>query len=370
MASVVSSLNSFPERMPRVAGMLGALISESQFDFWAREFGSITAWRRVFARVQSLRMEGAETLSIELRPNRNFQSAEPGQHVNVSVEIDGRLCSRSYSLSRPAEGGCVSISVRREPGGLVSNYIHDHLRVGDVLELSQPYGELVEGLAGAPTQLFLAAGSGITAIYNLIAEQARRGEALRGELWYWEKQVERFCFTEELDALCQAHPQFSVRRFCNAGDSSSLYSSGRLSPEVAAPLCERYPNASVFACGGSAFVEAARELFSDVAGGFYAEAFSPPQRLGEAVAEERFFEVSLTRSGQTITVSSQQSLLDALEDAGHQPPHGCRMGICNSCSCGQRSGESQNQLNGEQLCGAGSVRLCVSRANSNIELDI
>ncbi|WP_288364686.1 2Fe-2S iron-sulfur cluster-binding protein, partial [uncultured Spongiibacter sp.] len=94
------------------------------------------------------------------------------------------------------------------------------------------------------------------------------------------------------------------------------------------------------------------------------------QRLGEAVAAESFFEVSLTRSGQTITVSSQQSLLDALEEAGHQPPHGCRMGICNSCSCGQRSGESQNQLNGEQLRGAGSVRLCVSRANSNIELDI
>lgn len=370
MASVVSSSNGFPERMPRVAGMLGALISESQFDFWAREFGSITAWRRVFARVQSLHMEGAETLSIELRPNRNFQSAVAGQHVNVSVEIGGRLCTRSYSLSRPAEGGCVSISVRREPGGLVSNHIHDHLQVGDVLELSQPYGGLSEGLAEARAQVFLAAGSGITAIYNLIAEQARRGEALRGELLYWEKQVERFCFTEELDELCQAHPQFSVKRFCNAGDSSSLYSTGRLSPKLAAQLCERYPNGSVFACGGSAFVGAARELFSGMVGGFYAEAFSPPQRLGGDVAEERFFEVSLTRSGQTITVSSQQSLLDALEDAGHRPPHGCRMGICNSCSCGQRSGESQNQLNGEQLRGAGSVRLCVSRANSNIELEI
>lgn len=359
-----------PRRRPLIAGLLSTLVSESQYDFWARELGTTAAWRRVWARVASLRAEGRDTLSIVLAPNSNLARLSPGQHLTLSLEIDGRRHSRSYSVSRPMPGGQVCISVRREPNGLVSNYLHDRLRVGDVVELSQPYGELGSGLSVSAPKLFLAAGSGITAIYNLIAAQARVGESLCGELWYWEKQSGRFCYVEELQSLAAAHPSFTLRFVSREASVRHGGDNPRLDRGLAEGMLARQPGAEIIACGGSAFVAAARDLFDGAPGGFHAEAFSPPPAAAPTGGEAQFFELSLAKSGRRLRVSSEQSLLEALEDAGLQPNYGCRMGICNSCSCSQTSGESVNQLNGAPLRGAGALRLCVSRAQSNIELDI
>lgn len=362
--------NGLPCRRPLVAGLLSTLVSESQYDFWARELGTTAAWRRVWARVASVRGEGRDTLSLVLAPNRNLAAPRPGQHLSLSVEIGGRRHSRSYSVSRPAPGGQVCISVRREPGGLVSNYLHDQLRIGDVVELSQPYGELGDGLSEVAPTLFLAAGSGITAIYNLIAAQACLGAGLNGELWYWEKHQGRFCYVEELKSLAAAHPGFTLRFISRENSGRQQGGSPRLDQGLAEGMLARQGAAQVVACGGSAFVAAARDLFAGAPGGFHAEAFSPPVVAESAGGEAQFFELRLAKSRRTLRVSSEQPLLEALEEAGLQPSYGCRMGICNSCSCRQASGETVNQLNGAALRGAGPLRLCVSRAQSNIELDL
>lgn len=366
------SSSGLPQRRPVVAGLLSTLVTAEQYDFWARELGTTAAWRRVFARVCGLRREADDTVSLVLQGNRNFVPATAGQHVTLSLEINGRRHSRSYSLSRPAQGRKITLTVRREPEGLMSNYLHDQLRLGDVVELSQPFGDLGQSLRadGEAAALWLAAGSGITAVFNVLAERAAAGQALKGQLLYWEKQPGRFCFTEELERLQAEHRDFRVRRFCRDSGGSDGYESGRLDAALAETLLSDGAYAEAVVCGGSAFVASARELLAESISAFHAEAFSPPKSVADSGEGEAFFELSLSRSRRTLTVSSRQSLLEALEDAGMSVPSGCRMGICNSCSCQQSGGESQNQLNGASLRGQGALRLCVSRARSDLELNL
>jgi hypothetical protein len=115
-------------------------INESVFDFYARLVDPQLTARRVIARVEVVRTEARGTTSFVLRP-RPFRA---GQHVDLTVEINGVRRTRSYSPSNaPDSSGRVVITVKRHPEGLVSGWLHDHLREGDLVELSQPYGDFV-----------------------------------------------------------------------------------------------------------------------------------------------------------------------------------------------------------------------------------
>ena len=68
--------------------------------------------------------------------------AEPGQYIGLRLAVDEAIVHRHYSLSGSPNGRSYRISVKQEPGGLVSNFLHQQMRVGDTLELLPPAGEL------------------------------------------------------------------------------------------------------------------------------------------------------------------------------------------------------------------------------------
>jgi ferredoxin len=124
----------------------------------------------------------------------------------------------------------------------------------------------------------------------------------------------------------------------------------------------------VFACGPGGFVDRARSLFAAVAPTFHAEAFSPLPRV---VEDGGTVQVTLAASGRTLTLARGQSLLTALEAEGLRPASGCRMGICNTCSCAKSSGITRNLNNGD-LAGepVSALKLCISSAVSDLVLDL
>lgn len=357
--------------------LISPIISPQQFDFWAKELGTITAWQRVYARVVARQQENSDTVTLTLKTNRNFKLPRPGQHVSVSATIDGRRVSRCYSLSVLGDKKRhICITVRREPQGLLSNWLNDHAQPGTVLELSQAYGDLADAALASPEHalVFLAAGSGITAIANIIFGLAKLTPSLNGSLLYWERGEDRFCFAPQFEALRKRHPNFNVH-FINTdtANTGEIRPSQRISETLLAERAPQLPKAQAFACGSNAFVSAAEQLVTPIAAGFHAESFSPPPqdaalRLSAQPAPE--VTVTLRKSGKQLQVSSSKNLLDALEDAGLAVPYGCRAGICNSCSCQQRSGTSLNTLNGLEQQGEQAVRLCVSHATRPLELDI
>ena len=121
-------------------------------------------WRGVRAfRVARKVAESAEISSFYLEPQDGGALAdfEPGQFIGLRLVVHGQEIRRNYSLSAAPNGSDYRISVKREPGGVASNFLHDQVHEGDVLELAPPAGEFVLADGDKPLVL-ISGGVGIT----------------------------------------------------------------------------------------------------------------------------------------------------------------------------------------------------------------
>lgn len=371
--------------------LLGPMVDPATFDFWAQKLNATWSWSRTLARVVERRVEAQDAVTLVLQPNGHWTGFQPGQHLNVSAEVGGRRVTRSYSLTDiPRRDGRIAITVKRVGGGRLSTQLCDHTRVGDVLELGEAFGDMTLPTGSQRPQgrwLFLAAGSGITPLMALTRQLAAQGMPADVSLIYWAKTRAEFCFAGELRALARQHPRLQVHfvvtheaaqgtdehaGFIDHALLTRLCGSTGFSTEGGTEVSTAWADRQVLACGPGGFVDAARTLTAATARSFQAEGFTPtaPADLPSA-GEATTVAVSLTRSGRTLNVSSGSSLLEALEAQGLNPPSGCRMGVCHTCVCQRHSGTTLDTLTGERSAEPDmAVRLCVSRACSDLSLDL
>ncbi|MGY3230739.1 ferredoxin-NADP reductase [Luteibacter sp. HA06] len=357
MNAILASRPSWPTRLARRA------VSPALFDFWATRLNPLWTLEQPLARIVSRSQASRDAVTLVLRPNRHWQGMHAGQHVNVGVEIDGRRLVRSYSPTLLDDGN-LAITVKAITGGLVSCHLASDARIGDVLALDTPFGEMTLP-ATTDDLLLLAAGSGITPMRALLRSLAARGMPVNVDLMYWARRRDELCFVDELDALAAEHPRFRVRYLLTRDDAASPDPRIDLvTLDAIAALDQR----RVLACGPGGFVQAARNRLDGQVAHFAAEAFSIPVRTD---SEEGTVEVRLARSGRTVQLSRGQSLLEGLEAQGIRPSHGCRMGICNTCACGRQSGTTRQLLTGALSSEPSSqVRLCISAPSTDLILDL
>ena len=151
---------------------------------------------------------------------------------------------------------------------------------------------------------------------------------------------------------------------------SELPLSGRISSELLSQVANIDTVDQVFACGSNGFVQAANNVCEFQKLPLMSEAFTPSlaQTVNSEVAQ---YDVYLRRQGRHLSLSNQLPLLEQLESAGVSVPSGCRQGICNTCTCVRNSGTTTDTFSGavdnepSQI-----IKLCVSRAAANIELDL
>ncbi|HYM85874.1 MAG TPA: ferredoxin reductase [Pseudoxanthomonas sp.] len=354
----------------RVRRLLKPVVAPSVFDFWASRLNPSWSWERPLARVVAREQASRDAVTLVLKPNRHWSGFQPGQHLNLSAEINGSRVTRSYSLTGPPRAdGCVAITVKGIEGGKLSQYLCRETRIGDVLELGAAFGDMTlpERLDGR--WLFLAAGSGITPLMAMVRTLAAQAMPVPLDLVYWARNREELCFAAELRALAATHANFKVH-FALTREAELIEgeSSGRIDRELIDSLIGDASERHVFACGPGGFVDSARSLFSTSAPTFHAEAFTPPMRVAE---DSGSVQVILAASGRTLTLARGESLLTALEAEGLRPASGCRMGICNTCACGKSSGTTRN-LNTGDLAGepVSALKLCISSAVSDLVLDL
>jgi ferredoxin-NADP reductase len=351
---------------------LGPLVEPAVFDFWSRELGSTASRSRVQARVVARRAESARAVTLELQPNRRFAGFRPGQHVNLTVEVEGRRVTRSYSLTGvPRSDGRVSLTVQRVEGGLVSQHLYTDCQVGDVVELGAAFGEMTLPETLPSKVLLLAAGSGITPLMSLVRELAGRGMPVETTLVYWARHREDLCFVSELKALAARESNFTLR-FALTGDAVTGIDElrGRPSSALLAEIAPDLSRHAVYACGPAGFVSQIESIAKQGAMSFLSEAFTPPV-FAPATDTKAKVTVTLARSNRVLSIPAGQPLLAALEAQGIKPPSGCRMGICNTCACGKRDGITRDLKNGGDSSGAESnLRICISSAQSDLTLDL
>ena len=364
-------LNPFPKpRTSRIGRLLKPVVAPAVFDFWASRLNPAWSWERPLARVVAREQASRDAVTLVLKPNRHWRGFQPGQHLNLSTEIDGSRVTRSYSLTGPPRAdGRIAITVKGIEGGKLSQYLCREARIGDVLELGVAFGDMILPQRPDGRWLFLAAGSGITPLMAMVRTLAAQGMPVPLDLVYWARNREELCFTAELRALAATHANFKVH-FALTRETELLEdeSSGRIDRALIDSLLDDAGERHVFACGPGGFVDVVRSLFSTSAPTFHAEAFTPPPRVAE---DSGNVQVTLAASGRILTLARGQSLLTALEAEGLKPASGCRMGICNTCACGKSSGTTRN-LNTGDLAGepVSALKLCISSAVSDLVLDL
>jgi ferredoxin-NADP reductase len=319
------------------------------------------AWRlsRVFARVEARRWVADDMLALTLKPNGNWRGAEPGQHIQAYVEVAGVRLSRSYSLTALNVDGSVEIAIKRHPGGRLSNRLLDYLAVGAVLEIGEPFGEL-HWPHEAQSVLLLAAGSGLTPLLGLLRNALQKGFDAPVELLHYVRDAGQQAFADELNALQQQYQNLRVRPML----SSQL---GRFAPEHV----HGSGATEVLTCGPYGFVSSVREWWGSSGGKtpVQAESFTPPTLNGETGHSPLL--MRFARAQQEVLGDSASSLLQQAEAAGLRPAHGCRQGICASCTCLLLSGVVRDLRSGALLSEPGqAIRLCVSVPMGDVVVDL
>jgi ferredoxin-NADP reductase len=354
--------------------LIAPFIKPSVFDFWAGHLNSAWSWDRPLARVVARHIEAQDTVTLDLKANRHCGAVLPGQHINISAEVNGRRVTRSYSPTRISKSGKrLSITVKQVDGGKLSTHLCRHAQVGDALEVGPAYGEMTltaDASGQAQPLLLLAAGSGITPLISLTRALDQVGLTQDLTLIYWARHRADLCFAAELRDLAARQPRFKVH-FVLTQDAT------RLSDELAERLSEPLLNTlvpdlctrRVLACGPAGFVETARQLSTGQAQSFLGEAFTaPPVAISDATGTVR---IHLAVSGRSLDVPAGEALLPALEAQGMRLPFGCRMGICNTCACTKSTGITQNLNTGDQDdAPTAALRLCVNRACTDLTLDL
>ena len=324
------------------------------------------------ARVLERRRESADAVTLVLQPGRGWGGFQPGQHVSIGAEIDGRRVRRSYSPTViPRADGRIAITVKRVAGGKLSAYLCDDITVGAWLDIGPAFGEMTLPAQPEAPLLFLAAGSGITPLISMTRALAAGGTPVPLTLLYWARRRDELCFVDELRGLAREHADFDVH-FLLTGDAASEKdeSEGRIDAAQLASFVPDIVQRRVLACGPGDFVEAARALAAPQALAFDSEAFTPP-RITDDSDTSGNVQVTLAASQRVLTLPRGSSLLEALEAAGLTPAHGCRMGICNTCACGKRSGSTRHLQTGAlEHEPVTALRLCVNRAATDLVLDL
>jgi nitric oxide dioxygenase len=157
-------------------------------------------------------VESAEITSFYFAPEDGGELMEftPGQYIGLRLNLDGEEVRRNYSLSAIGNGLEYRISVKREQGGQVSNYLHDQFHVGDRIELFAPAGDFVLRPSSKPLVL-ITAGVGITPALAMLEAAEKSGRPIH--FIHCARNGAVHAFRDWIDAKVAAIPQLN-RFFC------------------------------------------------------------------------------------------------------------------------------------------------------------
>jgi len=343
---------------------------------------------RYHARVKSVSKQGDDyaviTFAIEGDQKEKFHYRH-GQYVTLTVNIAGKIYRRPYSMcSSPLVDDDITIGVKRIEHGKVSNYLNDSVKISDVLMLGPPEGNFVLDpcVTRARHYIFFAAGSGITPILSMIKGVLHAEPLSTLELLYSSKDRHSILFSEKLETLCRRYPdRFGVAFYCTrtaptfgARMWSSItkpagvqgYSTRISRDEIVARAtrvgCRMGDVVREFyVCGPQGMIDeivATLKGASVSASAIRCEYFcrqsqnvptGPAEQFssGQLPPELRDRIVTIVCNGirAQVEVSADETILDAAERAGLNPPYSCRSAICSSCTARVISGHAVMSMN-------------------------
>ncbi|MET4431847.1 ferredoxin reductase [Mycolicibacterium sp. 624] len=313
------------------------------------------------AKIVAVRRDTPRSVTLTLESNAVFTqrgTLAAGQHVNLTVEVDGRRRTRCYSPANAENDRLIELTVGVHDGGLVSGHLHRNARPGMVVGLEAVGGDFVLPAERPKRILFVSGGSGITPVLamlrTLVAERHTDQDGAEIAFIHYARTPADACYADQLAAMTGVRVLHGFTR----GGSGDLV--GRFDADH---LALAMPNPdSVFVCGPPALVEAVRRHCPDAR----SESFVPPVFAAPTAASGGT--VTFAQSGVEIT-DDGRSLLEQAEAAGLTPESGCRMGICHTCTRRKTSGAVKNLITGAVSTSDGEdVQICVTAPVGDVAL--
>jgi predicted metal-dependent hydrolase/ferredoxin-NADP reductase len=331
-----------------LAGSPAARAAAEQAEAATRPLRLVVAERREPAR-------GVAELVLSSADGAPLPAWEPGAHLDLLLP-SGLV--RQYSLcGDPADRDSYRIGVRLTEdtrGG--SKEVHETLTAGASVEAHRPRNRFPLA-AGRGPRYFVAGGIGITPILPMVRESAARGSDWR--LLYVGRSRSSMPFLDEISALADAATRVTVVET----DFTGL-------PDLAAALETAPHGAIVHVCGPEPLMEAVVTTLAELRPGVEArlERFHP----ADGAAHGDTVEVELRRTGATVIVPADRSVLSAVRERLPNLPYSCEQGFCGTCKVRVLGGTPEHRddlLTVEER--ADSMLICVSRSqDGSLVLDL
>jgi ferredoxin-NADP reductase/MOSC domain-containing protein YiiM len=343
-------------------------------------------------RVTRIVPESATVASVYLADPAGaaLPAARPGQYLTVRVTGAGEPAPvRSYSLSSAPGAAGYRISVKQEPHGVVSGYLHAKLRQDAVLDVAAPRGEFV--LDGGTTPVLLvSAGIGVTPVLAML--HALADQRSTREVWWLHaaRGPAEHPLAQEAHALLAELPHAHEQVFYTAATEAERASAHALAGRISAAALTALglpAGGHAFVCGperfmtdmrtlltglGVADADISTELFGalgainpGVVGAKHVPPHAPAGPAGDGPL------VTFARSGLSVPFdTAQPSLLDMAERCDVPTRFACRTGVCHTCVTPLLSGEISYRPDPLEPPADGDVLICCARPKGDLVLDM
>jgi stearoyl-CoA 9-desaturase NADPH oxidoreductase len=300
--------------------------------------------------------------TLTVRPTGTWQGFRAGQFVQVGVDIDGARRTRCFSISSSAASGAetFTLTVRAHADGLVSRHLATRAAPGLLLHLSQAQGEFTLPDPLPERLLLVSGGSGITPLMSMLRTLVDSGYDGQVTFLHYSQAPEATIFREELERLGR-------RDGIDLHVVHTRRGGARFSPQTLPEIAPDHREVATFACGPAGLVESVREAYadSDLLKVEYFKTSTLPADPDNAEGT-----VSFTRAGRAGD-NSGATLLEQAEALGLTPEHGCRMGICFSCTSRKTEGTVRNVVTGAtSSLPDEDIQICVSQPVGDCVVDL
>ncbi len=316
----------------------------------------------------------------ELTDDFNYVS---GQYVALRTELEGKEVRRSYSICAEPTPGELRIAIKRDVGGLFSNWANDNLQAGHVIDVMSPTGAFIsqhamtalndpEAMAqesidsGLSRYVAFAAGSGITPVLGMLRNHlADLPDVTHVHI---SPSASTALFATELQSYAARSPERPAYRLVERHDDTDGYTD---LPRDLDALVPDWREREAWVCGPTGLLDSAESLWetAELTHQLHVERFRPTIIEGGEGGE-----ITFLRTDVSVDADGTTPILDAGEEAGVLMPSGCRMGICFGCVVTMREGAVRDLRTGEvTIAEPGDdlpIQTCINAVAGTCDLDL
>ncbi|NCN39884.1 ferredoxin--NADP reductase [bacterium] len=279
---------------------------------------------------------------------------ESGQFVSFFLDINGETLSRSYSLSSaPGVDSEFQVTVKRVPGGKGSNFLCDHVQVGHQLRVAPPSGHFFKFKEGTTNFVLFGGGSGITPLYSILKYVLAKKPEAQVTLVYANRSEDQIIYKEELKSWAEKYSsRFQIHHLLSQPTAAWETPTSKITADWIKAFAKNLnPKTEVYVCGPDGYMELCKnsllqldfpkDLLHQESFTTTASTINEPAKdidgktlIGNSPSEEsEIYEVTVTLQGESkvYQVKKNDSILEALIEAGDNPPYSCMDGACMAC---------------------------------------